>query len=121
MLEIQQQKQAVEERVNKVQPDLHPQVNVELKKPKDSYQGTKDKLLLQEYKMAASVIKETTGISDANDVIHKFATQAETIENLKELKSQHEKKLLMLTDKRQQVKDDLEKMKLEGLEALTRK
>jgi hypothetical protein len=27
----------------------------------------------------------------------------------------------VLTDKRQQVKDDLEKMKLEGLEAMTRK
>ena len=30
-------------------------------------------------------------------------------------------KLLSLTDKRQKVKDDLEKMKLEGLEAMTRK
>jgi hypothetical protein len=28
---------------------------------------------------------------------------------------------MILTDKRQQVKDDLEKMKLEGLEAMTRK
>ena len=66
-------------------------------------------------------IREATGVSDVNDIIHKFATQAETLENLQDLKYQNEKKLLNLTDKRQQVKDDLEKMKLEGHEAMTRK
>lgn len=37
------------------------------------------------------------------------------------MKDTNEKKLLHLTEKRQNVKDDLEKMKLEGLEAMTRK
>ena len=64
---------------------------------------------------------EATGVSEVNDLIQKFATQGSTYENLKDLKFQNEKKLLTLTEKRQQVKDDLEKMKLEGLEALTRK
>lgn len=66
-------------------------------------------------------IKQATGVSEINDVITKFATQSETYENLKDIKSQNEKKLLILTEKRQNVKDDLEKMKLDGLEALTRK
>mmetsp|Transcript_34724 Transcript_34724/g.53294 ORF Transcript_34724/g.53294 Transcript_34724/m.53294 type:complete len:198 (+) Transcript_34724:1027-1620(+) len=66
-------------------------------------------------------IREATGVSEVNDVIHKFATQGDTLETLKDLKTQNEKKLLALTEKRQNVKDNLEKMKLEGLEALTRK
>jgi len=37
------------------------------------------------------------------------------------LKQLNERKLLELTDLRQDVKDYLEKMKLEGLEAMTRK
>ena len=66
-------------------------------------------------------IREATGVGEINDVIQKFATQGDTLENLKDLKGQNERKLMMLTEKRQQVKDDLEKMKLEGLEAMTRK
>lgn len=60
-------------------------------------------------------------MNEPNDIIHKFATQSETLNNLKELKQQNEKKLLELTELRQDVKDYLEKMKLEGLEAMTRK
>jgi len=73
------------------------------------------------YEEAMKQIREATGVSDVNDVILKLSTQEETYENLKDVKSTNEKKLLVLTDKRQQVKDDLEKMKLEGLEAMTRK
>jgi hypothetical protein len=66
-------------------------------------------------------IRQATGFSDVNEVIFKFSIQKETLFNLKEINQTNEKKLLVLTEKRQQVKDDLEKMKLEGLEALTRK
>ena len=45
-------------------------------------------------------IKQATGVSEINDVITKFATQSETYENLKDIKSQNEKKLLILTEKR---------------------
>jgi hypothetical protein len=31
-------------------------------------------------------IREATGVSDINEVIHKFATQSETLENLQDLK-----------------------------------
>ena len=66
-------------------------------------------------------IREATGVTDINDVIMKFATQSETYDNLKDIQAQNEKKLMNLTDKKQQVSDDLQKMKLEGLEAMTRK
>lgn len=73
------------------------------------------------YSEAMAKITETTGVSDINDVILKMATQQEAGENLKDMKIKAEKRLLVLTDKRQQVKEDLEKMKVEGLEAMTRK
>jgi len=46
-------------------------------------------------------IREATGVSDINEVIHKFATQAETYDELANLKWQNEKKLLNFTEKRQ--------------------
>ena len=88
---------------------------------KYSYGGKPDQKRLDVYAQAMSKIRETTGVSDINEVIHKFATQAETYDNLTDLKAHNEKNLLKVTDKRQQIKDDLEKMKLEGLEAMTRK
>jgi hypothetical protein len=60
-------------------------------------------------------------MNEPNDIIYKFATQSETLNNLKDLKQSNERKLLELTELRQDVKDYLEKMKLEGLEAMTRK
>lgn len=56
-----------------------------------------------------------------NQIIEKYSTQKDDLENLKDLKARNERELMSLTDKRQSVKDDLEKMKLEGLEAMTRK
>ena len=90
-------------------------------KNKYSYSGAPDQKRIDVYAKAMSQIREATGVSDINEVIHKFATQAETFENLQDLKQSNEKKLMNITDKRMQVKDDLEKMKLEGLEAMTRK
>lgn len=60
-------------------------------------------------------------MNEPNDIIHKFATQSETLNNLKDLKAQNERKLLELTDLKQDVKDYLEKMKHEGFESMTRK
>ena len=56
-----------------------------------------------------------------NQIIEKYSTQKDDLENLKDLKARNERELMSLTAKRQSVKDDLEKMKLEGLEAMTRK
>lgn len=83
--------------------------------------GINNKLVKIEYESFRQKLIKATGLTETNAIIHQFATQDETQKNLKDLKDSNEKKLMNLTDKRQNVKDDLEKMKLEGLEAMTRK
>jgi coiled-coil domain-containing protein 151 len=63
--------------------------------------GSKDKQRLAIYEEAMKTIREATGVSDVNDVILKLSIQEETHENLKDIKASNEKKLLVLTDKRQ--------------------
>ena len=69
-------------------------------KNKYSYSGEPDQKRLDIYAQAMHQIREATGVSDINEVIHKFATQAETFENLQDLKQSNEKKLMNITDKR---------------------
>lgn len=87
----------------------------------DVFKGVNTKLRKDEYEAFRQKLIKATGLTETNAIIHQFATQDETQKNLKDLKDSNEKKLLNLTEKRQNVKDDLEKMKLEGLEAMTRK
>ena len=47
-----------------------------------------------------SKIRDATGVSEINEILAKFGSQAETFENLKDLKIQNEKKLMALTDKK---------------------
>ena len=60
-------------------------------------------------------------MSDVNEIIQKFATQHDTYNNLLELKGSNEKKLLELNDRRMELRTDVEKMRYEGLEGMTRK
>lgn len=119
--EIQAQKEAVEKRVSSQEEALKDKQANMVAKPLKAMKGSKEKQRLAIYEEAMQQIREATGVSDINEVIVKLASQEETLENLRDVKQTNEKKLLALTDKRQQVKDDLEKMKLEGLEAMTRK
>lgn len=66
-------------------------------------------------------IRDATGESDVNEIIQKFATQHDTYSNLLELKSTNERKLLELNDKKIDLKSNVEKMRYEGLEGMTRK
>ena len=66
-------------------------------------------------------IKDATGVSDVNEIIQKFATQHDTYNNLLELKGSNEKKLLELNDRKMELRTDVEKMRYEGLEGMTRK
>lgn len=66
-------------------------------------------------------IKDATGVSDVNEIIQKFATQNDTHSNLVELKSSNERKLLDLNDRKLSMKNEVEKMRYEGLESMTRK
>jgi len=80
-----------------------------------------DKHRLEDYDEAMRRIKDATGVSDVNEIIQKFATQHDTYNNLLELKQSHERKLLEFNDKKLELRSDVEKMRYEGLEGMTRK
>lgn len=80
-----------------------------------------EKSRLQEYDEAMRRIKDATGVSDVNEIIQKFATQYDTYNNLVELKSNNEKKLTHLQERKGSLKTEVEKMRYEGQEILTRK
>jgi len=62
-----------------------------------------------------------TGITDVNEFLKKFLEKDESLETLKDQKQQNETKLMQLTDKRQNLKDELKKMNGDGSEAMTSK
>ena len=62
-----------------------------------------------------------TGITDVNEFLKKFLEKEESLETLKDQKQQNETKLMQLTDKRQNLKDELKKMNGDGSEAMTSK
>lgn len=80
-----------------------------------------DKNRLEDYDEAMRRIKNATGVSDVNEIIQKFATQHDTYNNLLELKATNEKKLLEMNDRKLELRSDVEKMRYEGLESMTRK
>lgn len=80
-----------------------------------------DKHRLEDYDEAMRRIKDATGVSDVNEIIQKFVTQTDTYNNLLELKANHERKLLDLNDRKVEMRGDVEKMRYEGLESMTRK
>ena len=80
-----------------------------------------DKQRLEDYDEAMRRIKDATGVSDVNEIIQKFATQQDTYNNLLELKANNERKLLDLNDRKLELKSDVERMRYEGLEGMTRK
>ena len=80
-----------------------------------------DKRRLEDYDEAMRRIKDATGVSDVNEIIQKFATQHDTYNNLQELKVANERKLLDLQDRKLELRSDVEKMRYEGLEGMTRK
>ncbi|CDW80685.1 UNKNOWN [Stylonychia lemnae] len=83
--------------------------------------GGIDKHRLEDYDEAMRRIKDATGVSDVNEIIQKFATQHDTYNNLLELKSANEKKLMDLNDRKLELRSEVEKMRYEGLEGMTRK
>jgi len=78
-------------------------------------------LKLSDYKNAMQRIKDSTGVSDVNEIIQKFLTQNDTLNNLNELKQENERKIMMLNDDKTEIKKQLERLRFEGVEAMTRK
>ena len=82
---------------------------------------TFDKQKLSDYDEAIRRIRDATGVSDVNEIIQKFSTQSDTYNNLVELRGTNERKLLELQDKRGDLRSEVEKLRYEGLESMTRK
>jgi hypothetical protein len=60
-------------------------------------------------------------VSDVNEIIQKFATQDDTYTNLLELKNENDRKIQMLNDEKIRLKEEVETIKYEGTENMTRK
>jgi hypothetical protein len=80
-----------------------------------------DRHRLEDYDEAMRRIKDATGVSDVNEIIQKFATQQDTYNNLVELKATNERKMGDMGDKKLELRSDVERMRYEGLESMTRK
>ncbi len=62
-----------------------------------------------------------TGVTDVNDIIQKFTTQDETNKSLLDLKSEYMERIEYLISEKQKLKEELNNLKYEGGESLTRK
>lgn len=74
---------------------------------------------LVDYESAIKKIKEATGLSDANEIIQKFATQSDTYNGLDHQKIKNGLKLKDLGKQQKQAIADLEQIKFEGLDVIT--
>ena len=86
-----------------------------------NFQQVSEKDRLDDYDEAMRRIKDATGVSDVNEIIQKFATQQDTFNNLQELKQTNERKLMDMNDRKMELRNEVEKMRYEGLESMTRK
>ena len=66
-------------------------------------------------------IKDSTGVSDVNEIIQKFATQTDTLNNLNEMKTMNERKIVSFNEEKVELFKTLERLKYEGIEGMTRK
>ena len=64
---------------------------------------------------------EATGVTDVNDIIQKFTTQSDTSKSLNDLKQEYSEKQDYLEKDLINLKEDLNDLKYEGGETLTRK
>ena len=66
-------------------------------------------------------IKDNTGVTDVNEIIQKFSTQEDTLNNLWELKEENEHKMNKLNQEKIELRKQLERIRYEGVESMTRK
>ncbi|CAG9330296.1 unnamed protein product [Blepharisma stoltei] len=74
-------------------------------------QAREEKQKIKDYEDAFRRIKESTGVTDVNEVIQKFMTQEDTAANLESLRSEHQKKLEHLSKQKQELKKLVDSLK----------
>lgn len=70
---------------------------------------------LKDYEAAVKKIRESTGVSDINEIVQKFATQTETLKQLEHIKSKNERKLMELNEKKEKLQREIEEARFEGV------
>mmetsp|Transcript_96821 Transcript_96821/g.172273 ORF Transcript_96821/g.172273 Transcript_96821/m.172273 type:complete len:528 (-) Transcript_96821:107-1690(-) len=66
---------------------------------------------IQDYEEAFKAIKDSTGVSDVNEVIQKFLTQEDTHKNLLELTKQNQDTIDRLTEEKKRLRSTVEELK----------
>merc|ERR1740121_1606885 len=66
---------------------------------------------LMDYDEALNAIKESTGVSDVNEVIQKFLTQEDTLKNLQNLTKENQQTIDRLTEERRKLRLSVEDLK----------
>jgi hypothetical protein len=84
-------------------------------------QTEEDRVKILGYEEAFRRIKESTGVSDVNEVIQKFTTQGDTLHNLEDLRRDNQHKLDELTRLKADLKQEVDALRFSAGEALTRK
>ena len=76
---------------------------------------------VKEYEDADKMIRETTGADDINEICQKFSNLRETKDKLKKEKKDLEKMCDVLTKKKDDLTQELNKLKYQGQDEITRK
>ncbi len=76
---------------------------------------------VKEFEEADKLIRETTGSDDINDICQKFSNLRETKEKLKKERRDLEKQCEHLAQKKERLVTELNKLKYQGQDEITRK
>jgi hypothetical protein len=76
---------------------------------------------VKEYEDADKLIRETTGADDINEICQKFSNLRETKDKLKKERKDLEKMCDTLTKKKDDLVNELNKLKYQGQDEITRK
>lgn len=76
---------------------------------------------VQKYEQADKMVRETTGADDINEICQKFSNLRETKDKLKKERKDLEKMFESLTKKKDELVFDLNNLKYQGQDEITRK
>ena len=76
---------------------------------------------IYDYEEGFRKLYEITGVNDVNEIIQKYITQHETTKSLKDLESQYNQKIEILSIERNRLKSELNFLKFEKAQSQTRK
>eukprot|EP00828_Plagiopyla_frontata_P042076 TRINITY_DN6190_c0_g1_i4.p2 TRINITY_DN6190_c0_g1~~TRINITY_DN6190_c0_g1_i4.p2 ORF type:complete len:414 (-),score=117.33 TRINITY_DN6190_c0_g1_i4:60-1301(-) len=116
-LEIHEKEQPERVEKQQINQNLSPMANEQQMNMDTNLQKQK----LADYQEAFRKLYEATGVTDVNEIIQKFKTQDETRKQLNDLQQDNAEKIEQLQNESIKLKNELNDLKYEGGETLTRK